>query len=283
MPRPSQAPTGFTPMSRPPDMTHNAAIVNRTFNDPSIMSNIHNYNLTEVNRGGYWMHQGDGFQYWHYCDPNGMHWYGWYTDNVMFWTIWQDENWWWYDSYWARWDIWQDGYWWYYGDDGTPYIVVDGNYYRYTDVPGGAGLIPDSTPPVVQPPSDPGNQPDPSQKLFYSQDGTRMIQVVDDNNDAYLYDTASPPSFDPVWLTANATDVRFKYSSDGTTLDQILVLTSDGSFSLFDANGNPSNQNGQVQAGAGSTSSTTAQPQQLMLGERLHATLDTLRGIFDVR
>jgi len=61
-----------------------------------------------------------------------------------------------------------------------------------------------------------------------------------DSQDAFLYDTANPPSFDPVYLASKVTQVQFSNPNNGRPLEVVLTL-SDGSFDMFDGQGNTYN------------------------------------------
>jgi hypothetical protein len=189
-------------------------------------------------RGYYWRDWG-GYRMCHHFDGR-FNWWGFYLADVYFWSVYYNDNYWWYDPYWHRWCYMHNGSWWWQTPDGVIYIYRDGLYYEYNDTVGGVVLNPDTTPPVEPPPADPTPAPTPDQqgKTFYSADGSRMVQVVGDDKQAYLYDTADPPAFDSKYLDSGVTEVRFKSDEDGT-LASIMTLRDDGGFSLFDQDGNP--------------------------------------------
>jgi hypothetical protein len=92
-------------------------------------------------------------------------------------------------------------------------------------------------------PHRPGDlRPAPSQAAlasgsFSSPDGSRLVKVLD-GGDAFLYDTATPPAFSPVFLAHNVTRVRFSSPDQGQDL-QVQLSLADGSTLHFDATGQP--------------------------------------------
>ncbi|HTC20203.1 MAG TPA: hypothetical protein VK859_05100, partial [bacterium] len=73
-----------------------------------------------------------------------------------------------------------------------------------------------------------------------SPDGTRVVKVATDTQDAFLYDTANPPSFQPIYLASGVQSVQFSDAGNGRPMEIILKL-NDGSFDMFDGQGNPYN------------------------------------------
>ncbi len=220
-------------------------------NNTTVINNIHNHNRYETVRGQYYWHEYNGSRYCHQYDQWGFHWYGWYLGSSYFWARYHADNWWWYDTSYQRWLYLHEGRWWYQSPTRVVYIYVneENRYYRYDESRGGVVTRPDTTPPVTPPPADP-TQPTPpaepaEQSTFYSEDGSRMVQIFGDNDDGFLYDTAETPSFEPKFLAAGVKEVQF--STDNQTGLQILVITEKkdeaGSvskgFKLFDAQGQP--------------------------------------------
>ncbi len=78
------------------------------------------------------------------------------------------------------------------------------------------------------------------QQASTSPDGTRTVKVLAGSQDAFLYDTANPPSFDPVYLASGVQRVEFSDPGNGRPLEIVLKL-DDGSFDLFDGDGQPYN------------------------------------------
>lgn len=237
------------PITQQPLQNANGRVIAPTTNNVTIINNntyITNINNVQNNWNGrrdygYQWHHWDGREVCHHYDPYGYHWWGFYVGPVYFWTRYWDDNYWWYDPYWHRWVYLHDSRWWWRDPYNTEvvYVYTDNGYYRYDDAPGGGGVVmnPDPTPPVVMPP-DPEPTPVAQQPIVYtSADGTRIVTIsADGKKTAYLSDTADPPAFQPVWLGDGVTEVRFKLDEQGA-LSQILTITDDGGFSVFDRNG----------------------------------------------
>jgi len=196
------------------------------------------YNLNERIVGNYYWHTGNGFNYCHYYDRWGYHWYGWYLGNSYFWTRWYANNYWWYDPTYYRWCYWHDGGWWWQDPNTTSIYVYNNGSYMPTDsgvnvnvnVNGNNGPGASSAQPPVS------NQGQGAGKTFYSNDGTRQVKVV--GNDAFLYDTSGQNSFKPIYLGSNVTSVKFSNTNNGKPL-QVMLMLSDGSFDMYDGQGNP--------------------------------------------
>ena len=191
------------------------------------------YNVSENQAGHYYWHNDDGVSYCHYLDSSGYNWYGWYTGGQYFWTRDFDGRWWEYDSDYSRWCFWNDGYWWWQ----DPNHVGDLYCYDNND------YIPCNSQDdqvVVTAPDD------GLMNSYPSADGTRIVKIDEQTQDAFLYDTANPPGFDPVYLASGVESVNFSDTSNGRPLEIVLKL-NDGSFDLFDAQGNAYNP-GQLSA-----------------------------------
>ena len=201
----------------------------------------------DENRAGhyYWHHDG-GFDYCHYRDPYGYQWYGWYLGDRCFWTRYYDSRWWWYDADFDRWSFYNDGFWWWQ----DPYHV--GDLYCYSD----GSYIPcnsaDDQIVVTQPSTVPVTS-------FASPDGTRTVKLVDVSDDAFLYDNAVPPSFNPIYLASGVQRVEFSNSANGRPMEIVLKL-NDGSFDLFDGEGQPYNPSGENPAGQAPVQGDAAGP-----------------------
>ncbi len=211
----------------------------RNFNDNMVRSQmtlvgsiewqdrINNFNQTENRVNNYYWHKDKNFNYCHYIDNSGYHWYGWYLGNKFFWTRNFNNRWWWYDADYDRWCFWNNGFWWWQ----DPYHM--GDLYCYNN----SSYIPcnsaEDNVAVVVP--DNGNI-----RNFTSPDNTRIVKVVADTQDAFLYDTSNPPAFNPVYLASGVQDVMFSNPNNGRPLEIILKL-NDQSFDMFDGNGNPYN------------------------------------------
>jgi hypothetical protein len=216
-----------------------AALSPRHFNDPIVRNQmrvldradwgarIEGFNAAETERGHYYWHQDSGINYCHFIDGSGYHWWGWYAGNQYFWTRYYASRYWWYDTDFDRWCFWNNGFWWWQ----DPYHV--GDLYCYNNdnyVP--CNSAEDQV--VVTAPVD-ANEHD-----FTSPDGTRTVKLFTDSQDAFLYDTANPPNFDPVYLASGVKSVDFSDTSNGRPL-QIILSLNDGSFDMFDNYGNTYN------------------------------------------
>lgn len=191
--------------------------------DRSFTSQINTLNSTENRVNHYYWHSYNGNPYCHYYDGWGCHWYGWYYGGSCFWTQYYWGNWWWWDPFYDRWCYWNDGWWWW-NDPyhvNVVYVYNNGQY-----VPAGA-----DNPNVNASDSSNGG-------VYRSNDGSRMVKVTGPSQDAFLYDTAVPPAFKPVYLASGVKEVRFSNTQNGRTL-QVMLILNDGSFDLFDDSGNP--------------------------------------------
>jgi hypothetical protein len=221
----------------PPNQDHMGII-----NHPGVLDNIRRtHERWNTNDHGYYWHQWNGHWMHHHYDERGYHWWGFYIGDFYFSTRYWNNYYWWYDPYWHRWVYLRGNNWWW-QDPVRPtiiYIYRDGSYYQYGNSVGGVVLNPDPTPPVEAPPADPtpAPAPAPETKAFYSADGTRTVQVFGADKDAFLYDTAETPAFEPKWLDSGVTEVRFKLD-DQDQLVNIMTLKDDGGFNLFDKDGN---------------------------------------------
>ncbi|HTA77002.1 MAG TPA: hypothetical protein VK791_07590 [bacterium] len=226
------------PQKGPDHLAITASIVSpRHFNDaivrdhmtiadsPEWQARADRFNMTENQVGHHYWHNDGGITYCHYLDASGYHWYGWYLGDQYFWTRNFNGRWWWYDSDFDRWCFWNNGFWWWQ----DPYHVAD--LYCYND----NNYIPcnSADDQVVV------TSPDTNSNLqsYTSPDGTKLVKVDPDTQDAFLYDTANPPAFDPVYLASGVQSVQFSDTSNGRPMEIILKL-NDGSFDMFDAQGN---------------------------------------------
>lgn len=185
-------------------------------NGASFKAQINQFNRSETTVGSYYWHTGNGYNYCHYYDPWGYHWYGWYWGNSYFWTRWYSNNWWWYDPTYYRWCYWHDGGWWWQDPNNVTviYVYKNGNYEAAGDESESSSQSP--------------------KQVFQSDDGTREVRLVGD--DAFLYDTSGDHLFKPVYLDSNVTSVKFSNTSNGKPL-QVLLMLGDGSFETFDDQG----------------------------------------------
>jgi hypothetical protein len=197
------------------------------------------YNANERVVGNYYWHNGNGFNYCHYYDRWGYHWYGWYLGNSYFWTRWYANNYWWYDPTYFRWCYWHDGGWWWQDPDSTSVYVYNNGSYLPSDSGANVNVNVGNGPGASssqQPVQNNGNG-----KTFFSGDGSREVKVV--GTDAFLYDASGQNAFKPLFLGSNVTGVKLSNTNNGKPL-QIMLLYSDGSFGVFDAQGNSLNNGG---------------------------------------
>jgi hypothetical protein len=153
----------------------------------------------------------------------------------------------WFDPYWNRQLFLNNGQWWWQGPDGM-YLYSGGNYYLYANGDNGVVVTPDQTPPVNVPPVDPTAPAAPvATPTTYSLDGTRSVQIVDDNRDAYLYDmtVADPNSVAAQgrFIGTEVAGVKFDYlaSAGGSAVQAIqqigLSYDDPSASSVVDVNG----------------------------------------------
>ncbi len=213
--------------------------MNAFAHNAAFTAQINLYNSNEIVANHYYWHTWGGYNYCHFYDPWGYHWYGWYWGGQCFWTRWYAGNWWWYDPVLFRWCYWYNGWWWWqdpYQVD-VVYVYNNGQY-----EPAASAQV--TTTAQAAPGQQPAMAPQaagPSAGIsFNSQDGTRTVKIV--NGDAFLYDTA-PGETDnkPFFLASGVKEVKFSNGQNGQPL-QILVIFNDGSFQMFDSDGNPFNQ-----------------------------------------
>ena len=187
-------------------------------------SKIWQFDRNETMANHYYWHRDRNFNYCHYMDDWGYSWYGWYLGNRCFWTRHFNSRWWWYDTNFDRWCFWNGGFWWWQ----DPYHF--GDLYCYN----GAAYV------AVNSAADNVNVAVPDNKdmrTYTSPDKTRIVKVVTDTQDAFLYDASNHPAFDPVYLASGVQDVLFSSVKNGKPLEIILKL-NDGSFDMFDGDGN---------------------------------------------
>jgi hypothetical protein len=197
-------------------------------NSGALNDSLAQMNQAETRAGHYYWHTGDRFNYCHYVDSWGYHWYGWYAGESCFWTRYYADRWWFYDDNLDRWCFWDNGFWWWQ----DPFHVGDLYLYDYTN----DQYIPaDSSQDAVVSTVQAGNE-----TVYRSPDGTRMVKVEVNGGDSFLMDTAIPPSFNPIYLASQVTNVQFSDTSDGSPL-QVMLTLSDGSSDVFDDQGNPLN------------------------------------------
>jgi hypothetical protein len=188
-----------------------------------ILNHVMNYNRLEVVRNHYYWHNDGGQRFCHYYDPWGFHWYGWYAGSDFFWTRYYSGRWWWYDSSFDRWCYWNDNGWWW--QDPARGLVFAYSNNAYTPVDETTTAVP-----AAAAPADTANHTE-----FWDAADNRVVKVF--GQDAFLYDTTNPPTFDPKFLASNVSDVKFS-GANGRPL-QVMVTLADGAFLLFDGSGLP--------------------------------------------
>jgi hypothetical protein len=174
-------------------------------------SRMNRLNSAETLRGHYYWHNFNGFNFCHYFDSWGAHWYGWYRGDSFFWTRYFGGLWWWYDPLAFHWCYWDDG--WYWQDPETQVITLDN---------GGQSASPQT--------SDASG----GYTQYQSEDGTRTVKMV--GQDAFLFDTSGSPDFKPRFLASGVAKVTLSKTDQGKPL-QIMLELNDGSFQLFDSQG----------------------------------------------
>ncbi len=181
---------------------------------------------TETRPNHFYWHTGGSFNYCHYVDNWGYHWYGWYAGDSCFWTRYYADRWWCHDDNLDRWCFWDGDQWWWQDPNhvGDLYVYYNGQYI----------------------PSDSANDPvvtttqTSTESNYNSPDGSRTVKIMANGGDAFLYDTSIPPSFNPIYLASNVTAVQYSDTSDGSPL-QVQLTLSDGTTDVFDDQGNPLN------------------------------------------
>lgn len=194
---------------------------------PDWRERVEAHERDETRPGRYYWHKDSAFNYCHYLDDSGYHWYGWYLGPQFFWTRNFSGRWWWYDVDFDRWSFYNDNFWWWQ----DPYHV--GDLYCYND---GAYIPVNSQEDQIV-----VTQAAPAElKSFKSPDGTRTVKLLPGSEDAFLYDTDGVTSFNPVYLASGVERVEFSNTANGRPLEIVLKL-NDGSFDLFDGDGHPFN------------------------------------------
>jgi hypothetical protein len=192
---------------------------------PEYLARLEHANAEESERGHYYWHRDDGFNYGHYVDDYGFNWYGWYVGDQYFWTRDYEGRWWWYDDDVGRWCFWNDNFWWWQDPNhiGDLYCYNDGTY-----IPANSS----------EDPVEVASTEAPSLESFASPDSSRLVRISGDTKDAFLYDGSSPATFQPVYLASGVESVEFSDPHNGNPL-QIILKLDDGGFDVLDAQGNP--------------------------------------------
>ena len=198
-----------------------------TVNGVGFRSQIQGFNARENVVGQYYWHNYNGLNFCHYYDRWGCNWYGWNCGNSFYWSCWWGNNWWWYDPTGYRWCYWYDGWWWWQNPDNVTdvYVYNNGEY------------VPSNQEQTQGSAQAPAVGSVSQIRTFNSKDGTRTVKLAGDSNDAFLYDATETPAFQPKYLSTGVKDVHFSNTKNGKPLQIMLGLT-DGSFELYDADGN---------------------------------------------
>jgi len=197
----------------------------RVVGRPEYLARLEHADAEESERGHYYWHRDDGFEYGHYVDDYGFNWYGWYVGDQYFWTRDYEGRWWWYDEDVGRWCFWNDDFWWWQDPNhiGDLYCYNDGTY------------IPANS---AEDPVEVASTDAPSLESFASPDSSRIVKISGDTKDAFLYDGSSPPTFQPIYLASGVQSVEYSDPRNGNPL-QIILKLDDGSFDVLDSKGNP--------------------------------------------
>ncbi len=228
---------------------------------PQVTAQINIYNRSEVVPNHYYWHTYNGWNYCHYYDPYGYHWYGWYMGSSCFWSRYWAGNWWWWDPVYYHWCYWNDGWWWWQdpANVSVVYVYDNGSYVNAASVgetpsasapsesPSGVGM--EATSPSASSDSTASNMttkplpPVSVDKVLNSKDGTRQVKIV--GGDAFLYDkVAADNDSKPVFLSDNVQDVKFVPGTAGAA-PRVLVTLTDGTVQTYDSDGNLVQDKGQ--------------------------------------
>jgi hypothetical protein len=176
---------------------------------------------TETTPDHYYWHTENNTTYTHYY-TGGYHWYGFYAGPTFYWTQYYGDYWWYYDPYGTRWVYWSNGFWWWHGPAGAYYVYLNDRYYPYEEYRGEAAIRR-------------AYAKAPKDSTTISPDARRMAQILEPGAQAFLYDkTVSPPKF-LMFLGSGVSKVRF---TEGEDPARILIERKNGTFALFDADGN---------------------------------------------
>ncbi|MBI4425550.1 MAG: hypothetical protein HY554_17595 [Elusimicrobia bacterium] len=232
--------------AKPAERPNHTTIINNT----TIVNDIDNGRKHETQRGRHYWHDHGHIRYSHWVDHHDRHWYGFYSGSTYYWTRWEHDRFWWMEPRSSRWCYWKDNHWWYHDpfDVRVVYVYADGFFHRYRETPTAIVIEREIQAPAPAPsiPA-PAPAPEPEAKAVYSKDGTRLVQIVGDRKEAFLYDPAQPAADGGAtflaYLAAGVEEVRFSATEGGAPLEILLIL-ADGTFALYDANGRPRDATG---------------------------------------
>jgi hypothetical protein len=255
------------PVSGPQGSALHASVIPRTAMTGSVVrsqmavvgraqvtAQINVFNRTEVVPNHYYWHTYNGWNYCHYYDPYGYHWYGWYVGGSCFWSRYWGGNWWWWDPTYYHWCYWHDGWWWWQDPANVDvvYVYDNGSYVNA----GSVGETASASAPSESPSGEGMQAPAPSSadnststnmaakplsplsvdKVVNSKDGTRQVKIV--GGDAFLYDTvAEDNDSKPVFLSDNVKDIKFISGNAGAP-PRVMVTLTDGTLQTYDSDGN---------------------------------------------
>ena len=229
LPRPDRGPNNKELRSSPiPARNFNVDVVRTHMTlvgRVDFMQHLERAGASESERGHHYWHNERGFAYSHYIDNSGFQWYGWYVGEQHFWTRSYGGRWWWYDEGFGRWCFWNDNFWWWQDPNHL------GDLYCYNN----SEYIPvnSADDQIVVTSND-----HPDSSTFQSPDGSRIVKIASDSKDAFLYDAAVPPAFEPEYLASGVVEVQFSNPNTGRPM-QIILKLDDGSYDVLDANGDP--------------------------------------------
>lgn len=189
----------------------------------------------------FFFHDDGGVRFWHFVDRDRFHWFGFPFGPSFFWFPFFAGYWWWWDPAFGRWDFWYGDNWWWYGPGGATFVYVNDSYVpydQYTETDA-SGATPPSAPPTAPPKSAAANQPTQPGGTWKTPDGRRLVQISGSANGAFLFDNSKTPPALIKHLGDGAEQVRFSGAGPKTAA-KILVDYQDGTFVLYDEDGNPS-------------------------------------------
>ena len=127
------------------------------------------------------------------------------------------------------------------------YVYVDNAYYPYQP-----GLVSVAAPAPEAPPAGYDAPPTAEQgsaapaasidQSATSPDGSRMVQIVGADAEAFLYNMSSGKAVFMKYLDKNVAKARFAGGSEGKPLEILLDSRLNDDFALFDENGNQKSQ-----------------------------------------
>ncbi|MBI3505081.1 MAG: hypothetical protein HY059_09585 [Proteobacteria bacterium] len=221
--------------------------IGHSFGHAGFRADIARHHASAV-RGQYHWHTYGGNRYCHYWDHHGYRWWGFYIGSVFFWTRWYNDVFWWYDARWGRWCYYDDGYWWWYDEESPDvwYVYEDGVYYRHERTGNGTVLRPSQPTGGPVDPTEPEPGPvDQSEQSFFSDDGTRVVQIVSAEKRALLWDRTKQDAQGNdefiAELGKNVVGAQFSDPADGPM--QIVITIDEGNgqtrVATFDSEGQP--------------------------------------------